>query len=78
MEFIFLGAVILFLFIVSLLARPEKSGARHEQDFSVDYHYQHGRHQVRYPDGRLSQPFLPYTARAYAEMFHGEVIPRQN
>lgn len=47
-----------------------------EEDYSLDAHREVGRFRVLYNDGFLSQPFMPETARFYAEDFGGKVVPR--
>ena len=48
------------------------------EEHNLDWHRRKGQWQVRYSDGRLSQPFTRKKAEEYAEMFHGVVIPKEN
>ena len=46
-------------------------------DHNMDWHRRYGQWQVRYPDGKLSQPFTRKVAEEYAEMFDGVVVPKE-
>lgn len=46
---------------------------RSGRDASLAYNRLHGKHQVRYADGKLSQPFCYDVACDYASIFGGTV-----
>lgn len=70
-----LGLIWLLWWMVNAPDYSESSQER-EAQLSLDYHRINGQYQVRYNDGKLSQPFLYHTARFYADHFGGEVILR--
>lgn len=64
---------VLVLLVFSLAAtRP----SREHVERSMDWHRRNGRYRVLYPDGQKSQPFGFSTAKDYAEIHGGKVIPR--
>jgi hypothetical protein len=53
------------------LSKPDDGG-----EHSMGYNRIHGKYRVLYEDGQVSQPMLHQTAKDYASMFNGKVVPR--
>jgi hypothetical protein len=68
--FLFFGGVIVF----SLFSEPDSDADNSEH--LTGWHHAYGKWRVRYPDGKISQPFNRQVAEDYKEMFGGEIIPR--
>ena len=68
-----IGLLALFAVGFIFCARIEYGDGEH----NLDWHRRKGQWQVRYSDGRLSQPFTRKVAEEYAEMFDGVVIPKE-
>jgi hypothetical protein len=48
------------------------------ENASIGWHRRNGQYRVLYSDGQYSQPFSYYTARDYAQMFNGVVVPKDH
>lgn len=71
-EWIYGGLIFLVIVAAFFLA----GSPRTSEDVCIATHRAEGRYRVLYNDGFLSQPFMRQTARDYAKMFGGRVVPR--
>lgn len=74
MEYV-IGTIIAVALVLLCFFEPAPNG----EDLggaSVTTHRLYGKYRVLYPDGQISQPFDRSTARDYASMFGGKVIPK--
>lgn len=67
---------IIFGIICLLLLMDGAGNLNSESDDSIANHHAYGCYRVQYPDGLLSQPFHYETAKSYAKIFGGKVIPK--
>lgn len=76
-----IGVALVVLFFGGLLLACFFIGSEigeDESEHSMGWHSAYGKWQVRYPDGKVSQPFSRKVAEDYREMFGGEIIPKQS
>jgi len=66
-------AFVIFVCAAALLAGPGESKSNPGENFSLDNHRMYGNYQVKYYDGKWSQPFFRETAWFYAKHFGGQV-----
>jgi hypothetical protein len=71
-----IGLVLVAIGAVALAFKLSPSAKQDEAEHLMGWHQTYGEWRVRYPDGKISQPFSRQVAEDYAEMFGGEVIPK--